>query len=46
MVSHKTNDNIAKRDLKLLQLEEEINRLFRSNAFNISSRTQFDEQRK
>ena len=28
------------------KLEEEINRLFRSNAFNISSRTQFDEQRK
>jgi hypothetical protein len=24
MVSHKTNDNVAKRDLKLLQLEEEI----------------------
>ena len=28
------------------KLEEEINRLFRSNAFNISSRTQFDESRK
>jgi hypothetical protein len=28
------------------KLEEEINRLFRSNAFNISQRVQFDEQRK
>ena len=28
------------------KLEEEINRLFRSNAFNISQRIQFDEQRK
>jgi len=28
------------------KLEEEINRLFRSNAFNISSRMQQDEQRK
>jgi hypothetical protein len=30
----------------LPKLEEEINRLFRSNAFNISSRVQFDELRK
>jgi hypothetical protein len=28
------------------KLEEEINRLFRSNAFNISTRVQFDEARK
>lgn len=28
------------------KLEEEINRLFRSNAFNISQRNQFEEQRK
>lgn len=28
------------------KLEEEINRLFRSNAFNISQRMQFEEQRK
>ena len=28
------------------KLEEEINRLFRSNAFNISQRVQFDEKRK
>ena len=28
------------------KLEEEISRLFRSNAFNISSRMQFDEKRK
>jgi hypothetical protein len=28
------------------KLEEEINRLFRSNAFNISQRIQFDESRK
>lgn len=28
------------------KLEEEINRLFRSNAFNITQRVQFDEQRK
>lgn len=28
------------------KLEEEINRLFRSNAFNISQRVQFDEARK
>lgn len=28
------------------KLEEEVSRLFRSNAFNISTRTQFDEQRK
>lgn len=30
----------------LPKLEEEINRLFRSNAFNISQRVQFDENRK
>ena len=28
------------------KLEEEINRLFRSNAFNISTRIQYDEARK
>ena len=28
------------------KLEEEINRLFRSNAFNFSTRLQFDESRK
>lgn len=28
------------------KLEEEINRLFRSNAFNISQRVQFEEARK
>ena len=28
------------------KLEEEINRLFRSNAFNLSTRVQFDEARK
>jgi hypothetical protein len=28
------------------KLEEEICRLFRSNAFNISQRVQFDDQRK
>lgn len=28
------------------KLEEEINRLFRSNAFNISQRTQYDQARK
>ena len=28
------------------KLEEEINRLFRSNAFNISQRVQFDQKRK
>lgn len=28
------------------KLEEEINRLFRSNAFNISQRNQFEEARK
>lgn len=28
------------------KLEEEIGRLFRSNAFNITSRTQFEEARK
>ena len=27
----------------ILKLEDEINRLFRSNAFNISQRMQFDE---
>ena len=30
----------------IAKLEEEINRLFRSNAFNISSRTQHEEARK
>lgn len=28
------------------KLEEEINRLFRSNAFNITQRAQFEEERK
>jgi predicted component of type VI protein secretion system len=28
------------------KLEEEVSRLFRSNAFNISTRSQCDEQRK
>jgi len=28
------------------KLEEEVNRLFRSNAFNITSRVQLDEKRK
>jgi len=28
------------------KLEEEINRLFRSNAFNISQRIQYEESRK
>ena len=28
------------------KLEEEINRLFRSNAFNLSTRVQWDEARK
>jgi hypothetical protein len=28
------------------KLEEEINRLFRSNAFNISQRMQYDDARK
>lgn len=28
------------------KLEEEVSRLFRSNAFNISTRTQYDESRK
>lgn len=30
----------------IAKLEEEINRLFRSNAFNISQRTQYDQARK
>ena len=28
------------------KLEEEVSRLFRSNAFNINTRTQFEEKRK
>lgn len=28
------------------KLEEEVSRLFRSNAFNIATRTQYEEQRK
>jgi len=43
MVSHKTNDNIAKRDLKLLQLEEEIKR---KKEFLLKKRKELEKKEK
>jgi uncharacterized protein (DUF3084 family) len=43
MVSHKTNDNIAKRDLKLLQLEEEIKK---KKEFLLKKRKELEKKEK
>ena len=43
MVSRKTNDNIAKRDLKLLQLEEEIKK---KKEFLLKKRKELEKKEK
>ena len=43
MVSHKTNDNVAKRDLKLLQLEEEIKK---KKEFLLKKRKELEKKEK